>query len=159
MTEPVEPSTPDPAAGGARRIGDAERDKAAEYLREHMAAGRLDATEFDERLTRALNAKVGPDLDTLFTDLPDPRPGTAMVPTEPFQAPPWQSEPAAPAWLSARDTDISQAAEQSVHRNFAIVTATAWTLAILFCFANGWQNWWILFIPIFLSWGMKRRQP
>ena len=51
MTEPVEPSTPDPAAGGARRIGDAERDKAAEYLREHMAAGRLDAGEFDERLT------------------------------------------------------------------------------------------------------------
>ncbi len=70
MTEPVEPSTPDPAAGGARRIGDAERDKATEYLREHMAAGRLDAAEFDERLTRALNAKVGPDLDALFTDLP-----------------------------------------------------------------------------------------
>jgi hypothetical protein len=39
MTEPVEPSTPDPSAGGVRRIGDAERDKAAEYLREHMAAG------------------------------------------------------------------------------------------------------------------------
>jgi hypothetical protein len=158
MTEPVEPSTPDPAAGGARRIGDAERDKAAEYLREHMAAGRLDAGEFDERLTRALNAKVGPDLDTLFTDLPDPRPGTAMVPTEPFQAPPWQSEPAAPA-SSQLATPTPANPPSSLHRNFAIVTATAWTLAILFCFANGWQNWWILFIPIFLSWGMKRRQP
>src|SRR5512133_481045 len=95
MTEPVEPSTPDPDASGARRIGDAERDTAAEYLREHMAAGRLDAAEFDERLTRALNARVGPDLDALFTDLPEPRPGTAMVPTEGFHAPPWQSEPAA----------------------------------------------------------------
>src|SRR5215217_4404881 len=57
VTEPVEPSTPDPTAGAARRVGDAERDKAAEYLREHMAAGRLDAAEFDERLTRALSAR------------------------------------------------------------------------------------------------------
>jgi Domain of unknown function (DUF1707) len=158
MTEPVEPSTPDPTAGGARRIGDAERDKAAEYLREHMAAGRLDAAEFDERLTRALNAKVGPDVDALFTDLPDPRPGTAMVPTEPFRAPPWQSEPAVPS-SSQLATPAAVKPPSGIHRNFAIVTATAWTLAIVFCFATGWQNWWILFIPIFLSWGMKRRQP
>ena len=158
MTEPVEPSTPDPTAGAARRIGDAERDKAAEYLREHMAAGRLDAAEFDERLTRALNAKVGPDLDALFTDLPDPRPDTAMVPTEPFQAPPWQSEPPA-ASGSQLTTPPSAKPPSSAQRNFAVVTATAWTLALIFCFATGWQNWWILFIPIFLSWGMKRRQP
>jgi hypothetical protein len=158
VTEPVEPSTPDPTAGAARRVGDAERDKAAEYLREHMAAGRLDAAEFDERLTRALSAKMGPDLDALFTDLPDPRPGTAMVPTEPFQAPPWQSEPPA-ASGSQLTTPPSAKPPSSAQRNFAVVTATAWTLAIIFCFATSWQNWWILFIPIFLSWGMKRRQP
>ena len=157
MTEPVEPPTPEPAPGGVRRIGDAERDKAAEYLREHMAAGRLDALEFDERLTRALSAKVGPDLDALFTDLPEPRPGTAMVPTEAFQAPPWQSEPAAVSSQLAPPTPSRP--PSNVNRNFAIATSAAWTLAILFCFATGWQNWWILFIPIFLSWGMKRRQP
>jgi hypothetical protein len=34
-----------------------------------------------------------------------------------------------------------------------------WTLAIVFCFATGWQNWWILLIPIFMSWGVKRGRP
>jgi hypothetical protein len=159
MTEPVEPGTPDPASGGAKRVGDAERDKAVEFLREHMTAGRLDAGEFDERLTRALNAKVGPDLDALFSDLPEPRPGTTLVPREPFQAPPWQSQSA----VAPPGSQLASAAPakhpNTVHRNFAVVTATAWTLAIVFCFATGWQNWWILFIPIFLSWGMKRRQP
>ncbi len=157
MTEPVEPAAPDPRAG-AKRIGDAERDKAVEYLREHMAAGRLDASEFDERLTKALNAKVEPDLDALFTDLPEPRPGQALVTTEAFQAPPWQSEPAA---RPSAELAASPPARppSTVNRNFALVTATAWTLAIIFCFATGWQNWWILFIPIFISWGMKRRQP
>jgi Domain of unknown function (DUF1707) len=158
MTEPVEPATPDPTASGAKRIGDAERDKAVEYLREHMAAGRLDATEFEDRLTGALNAKVGPDLDALFSDLPDPRPGTALVPTEPFRAPPWQSQPAA-ASSSQLAAATPARPPSTVNRNFAIATATAWTLAIVFCFANGWQNWWILFIPIFMSWGMKRRRP
>lgn len=158
MTEPVEPPTPEPTPGGVRRIGDAERDKAAEYLREHMAAGRLDAAEFDERLTRALSAKVGPDLDALFTDLPEPRPGTEMVPTELFQAPPWQSGPAAHS-SSQLAAPTPAKPPSNVNRNFAIATSAAWTLAILFCFATGWQNWWILFIPIFMSWGMKRRQP
>jgi hypothetical protein len=39
-----------------QRIGDAERDRAAEYLREHLAAGRLELEEFDDRLSSALTA-------------------------------------------------------------------------------------------------------
>ncbi|MET0694824.1 MAG: DUF1707 domain-containing protein, partial [Propionibacteriaceae bacterium] len=74
-----------------QRIGDADRDKAAEYLREHLAEGRLDQEEFDDRLTRALTAKTQSDLDPLFTDLPGPRPGSAVVPADTFKAPPWQS--------------------------------------------------------------------
>ena len=121
-----------------------------------MAAGRLDAGEFDERLTRALNAKVGPDLDTLFTDLPIRGPARRWCRpnrSRRHRGSLSRRRPLAPQLA----TPTSAKPPSSVHRNFAIVTATAWTLAILFCFANGWQNWWILFIPIFLSWGMKRR--
>jgi hypothetical protein len=156
MTDPAGPGTPDPDAQEPKRIGDAERDKAAEYLREHMAAGRLDAEEFDQRVTRALNAKVGPDLDALFTDLPEPRPGSTLVPTEPFKAPPWQSQP-----VSSQEVAAPTPAQppSTANRTFAIVSAAAWTIAIVFCFATGWQNWWILLIPIFISWGIKRSHP
>ena len=57
------------------RIGDAERNRAAELLGEHMAEGRLTQAEFDERLGVALNAKVAADLEPLFRDLPGPNPG------------------------------------------------------------------------------------
>lgn len=53
------------------RIGDAERDRAVSQLQEHLSAGRLDATEFDERIGDALKARTQPELDRLFADLPD----------------------------------------------------------------------------------------
>ncbi len=158
MTEPARPADPDPLDRGSIRIGDAERDKAAGYLREHMAAGRLDAAEFDERLTRALGAKVASDLDALFTDLPEPRPSTALTPSETFQAPPWQSQYPRPPRSPVAATPPAQPPSM-FNRNFAIITAAAWTIAIILCFATGWQNWWILFIPIFMSWGVKRGRP
>ena len=52
------------------RASDDDRDKAASLLREHHAAGRLDAEEFDERLDKALSAKTMGDLDALLADLP-----------------------------------------------------------------------------------------
>lgn len=52
------------------RIGDAERDAAIEALQEHHGAGRLSLEEFDERMTRAMGAKVESDLRALFEDLP-----------------------------------------------------------------------------------------
>ena len=63
----------------ARRIGDVERDQAAELLRDHMAAGRLQHAEFDERLGQALTARTQADLDGLFRDLPGPRPGAELT--------------------------------------------------------------------------------
>jgi transposase len=54
------------------RVGDAERDASVAALREHFAAGRLDADEFDERVSAALTARTRTDLRRLFTDLPDP---------------------------------------------------------------------------------------
>ncbi len=61
-------------AGDNIRIGDAERDQAASMLREHHAEGRLSVEEFNERLDRALTARVMDDLIPLFADLPSPRP-------------------------------------------------------------------------------------
>jgi hypothetical protein len=44
------------------RVGDAERDRVAELLRSHLAAGRLTAHEFDDRLAAALGALTVADL-------------------------------------------------------------------------------------------------
>lgn len=52
------------------RVGFAERDRATTALQEHLAAGRLETDEFDERVGAALKAKTRGELDALFTDLP-----------------------------------------------------------------------------------------
>lgn len=91
MTVPVDPEqdppTPRPAPPQPR-IGDAERDRAVGYLQEHMAQGRLDGTEFDERLTAALSARTEADLFPLFDDLPEPRPSSGLATTTPSFSPP-----------------------------------------------------------------------
>jgi hypothetical protein len=53
------------------RASDADRDRAASLLREHHAAGRLTAEEFNERLDKAMEAKTLGELDELMADLPD----------------------------------------------------------------------------------------
>lgn len=52
------------------RASDADRDRATALLREHHAAGRLTAAEFDERMTAALNATTLGEIDELLADLP-----------------------------------------------------------------------------------------
>jgi len=52
------------------RASDADRDRTAAALREHLAAGRLTTEEFDERLDKAYAAKTLGDLDDLMADLP-----------------------------------------------------------------------------------------
>jgi len=54
------------------RVSDADRERVAERLREHYAAGRLSADELDERLSAALTAKTFGDLRKVMTDLPEP---------------------------------------------------------------------------------------
>ena len=57
------------------RVGDAERNEAADLLAKHYADGRLDEAEFNDRLAKAQAAKTHSDFAGLFTDLPD-LPGT-----------------------------------------------------------------------------------
>ncbi len=134
-----------------QRIGDAERDRAIDLLRDHLTAGRLDTEEFDERLGVALSAKTSADLEPLFTDLPGPRPGQEVA------------KPAAPASGAERRRDLPvppTAAEPPIpaherHPGLAALATFIWpitALAITFIPGLGWANfWWLMFIPIVIS--------
>ena len=63
----LRPGYPDPAM----RVSDAERNDIADRLARHYGDGRLDKTEFDERVSRAMAAKTVADFEGLFEDLPD----------------------------------------------------------------------------------------
>jgi hypothetical protein len=62
------------ADGGARRIGDSERDAATAALDAHREAGRLDAVEYEDRQVQVARARTWSDIQPLFTDLPQPHP-------------------------------------------------------------------------------------
>src|ERR1700685_1785045 len=69
-------------AGPVTRASDRERDAVVQRVQEAFADGRLDDTEFDERMRAALTARTHSDLDMLTADLPaatagaGPGPGT-----------------------------------------------------------------------------------
>ena len=52
------------------RASDSERSAMAETLSKHFSEGRLDQSEFDERLHRAMSAKTRGELGGLLSDLP-----------------------------------------------------------------------------------------
>lgn len=58
------------------RVSQAERDQVAAVLGQHYADGRLSVAEYEERVSTALEARTGRDLDDLLGDLP------ALPPTE-----------------------------------------------------------------------------
>jgi hypothetical protein len=76
------------------RASDADRDRAAAALREHLAAGRLTLEEFDERLDRAYAAKTLGELDEIMADLPTTDLG--RLPGDSLDRPADDSVPAGP---------------------------------------------------------------
>jgi DUF1707 SHOCT-like domain len=173
VTEPSIPE-PDPAEQAPQdlgpnstkrpvepRIGDADRDQAVTFLQEHMAQGRIDALEFDDRMARALKAKTASELAVLFDDLPEPRPRSAAGTA--YQAPPWQQEAQRsfeiPPWqrTPAASPEIAHHVHPAVPQRskadtvLAVMAAASWPAVILFCFATSWDYWWLVFIPIFIS--------
>lgn len=64
------------------RVSDAERRVMVDALSQHFADGRLDQSEFDERMEAALGAKTRGDLDGLLRDLP-PLDDAVKHPTSP----------------------------------------------------------------------------
>ena len=57
-------------SGAGLRVSDRERDAVVQRVQAAFAEGRLDDTEFDERMRAALTARTRGDLDVLLTDLP-----------------------------------------------------------------------------------------
>lgn len=137
-----------------RRIGDAERDRAAGYLQEHMAQGRLDGEEFDERLTKALGAKTAADLHPLFADLPEPRPAE-LAATTPFTPPPWSAAGAAAALPAPVPPQPSapqrREREDGLPRGAGIAMAAVWPAAIILSFATGFEHWWIWVVAVVVT--------
>jgi hypothetical protein len=64
------------------RAADADRERVAEQLRSAYADGRLDLTEYDQRVQQAWAARTYDDLDALTVDLPQARPSTPKVSSE-----------------------------------------------------------------------------
>lgn len=126
-----------------------ERDRAVEYLREHMSVGRLTQDEFDERLSAALQARTNADLDPLFSDLPAPKPGQ---PAPAAGGSPWpvyqpQANQPVPIASAAQPPSLNP----SVTKALNIAAAVVWPAWILFCFAVSWNFWWLVYIPIAIS--------
>ncbi|MGO8730696.1 MAG: DUF1707 domain-containing protein [Streptosporangiaceae bacterium] len=102
------------ASDRATRASDADRDRAAGALGEHLAAGRLTQDEFDERLDKAYAARTLGELADLMVDLPGTDLGQlpGASPDRPGAHPPLSSPRAAgsieagqgrfsPAWRAA----------------------------------------------------------
>jgi hypothetical protein len=78
---PAQPSSPRTRTSSFRRriaygqpdlrVSDAERSEVADRLAEHYGEGRLDQSEFNERVEQAMRAKTRSDIVGLFDDLPD----------------------------------------------------------------------------------------
>jgi len=85
---------------GGYRVGDADRNRTADLLKEAHAAGYLTLEETDERLGTALAARTRGELDRLVADLP-PEWRASQQPAPPAARPPRQ-RPAFPpeaVWL------------------------------------------------------------
>jgi hypothetical protein len=85
---------------GGYRVGDADRNRTADLLKEAHAAGYLTLEEADERLGVALAARTRGELDRLVADLP-PEWRARQQPAPPAARPPRQ-RPAFPpeaVWL------------------------------------------------------------
>jgi hypothetical protein len=86
---------------GGYRVGDADRNRTADLLKEAHAAGYLTLEEADERLGAALAARTRDQLDRLVTDLP-PEWRASQQRGRPPAEPPARPRPSLPpetAWL------------------------------------------------------------
>lgn len=78
----------DPTDKDDLRIGTQEREDAIRILGEHMAEGRLEVDEYEDRVATVAEAKTTGTIRPLFKDLPAPYPA--------FMVPPVQPQPLAP---------------------------------------------------------------
>ena len=133
-----------------QRIGDAERDRAADYLREHMSVGRLSQDEFDERVTAALQARTAADLEPLFSDLPAPKPGQDVAVAGQRSWPAYQPTRRARRRQPGVRGALAMPSSSSANL-WGTIAAVSWVVWMIPNFVFGWHLWWLVFIPIVLS--------
>jgi hypothetical protein len=118
---------------GGYRVGDAERARTVDLLKEAHVAGYLDLSEIDERLSAALAAKTHSDLDKLVADLP----------------PDWRArqagEPATPA-PRRRARDVAPLLGLAVPVLVTVAIAALVVLSISRGFFFPWPLLWIFLI-------------
>jgi hypothetical protein len=130
------------------RIGDDERNKAVELLSEHLTEGRLTQTEFNDRLSIALQAKTTEEIEQLFEDLPGPNPGRpeeleSLEEQERRQAAELLEQAKAQRQVQARIDPKWLAA-------LGVATGLAWT-ACLVIYLSLYSDWKIFIVPLALT--------
>src|SRR2546423_14165349 len=76
------------------RASDDERERAVDALRDHFAAGRIPAGEFEERVEIAYRATTRGELDALLVDLPSGRGRRAAERMNRANRPAWRAHAA-----------------------------------------------------------------
>jgi hypothetical protein len=122
------------------RASDAEREQAADALREHYAAGRLSAEEFDERLDGAYQAATVRELAQVRRDLPELPPSPEVRRAE----------------LQRRQGELSRHLLQRAGGAFTpfLICTVVWALSG----ASGgfWPAWLLIFPIVFLAQNLWR---
>ena len=116
------------------RASDADRDRVAALLREHHAAGRLTADEFQERLTATFAAKTFGELDELMADLP-------AIDLQQYQLPDRSI-------VGQSSTLARQPVSDVVARTGAILTAIGLYLVTGVIFHIWWIPWWLIILIV-----------
>jgi len=141
------------------RASDADRDRATALLREHHAAGRLTAEEFDERMDAALSAKTLGEIDELLADLPVI--DLYRLPDESLRRPAGQPHPARMPRTSPRpgqQSPVRFSPGTVAMGAWGVVTGALiaiWAVAAVVG-AGTWLPWWLL-VAIPWIWVMIRR--
>jgi hypothetical protein len=133
--EPSWEAPPERPAGPVR-AGDADRERAAEALRTHAGAGRLDADELERRLETVLTATYLSELDAALADLPRLRAGERPRTGR-------GQRPGGPA---------SRAGGPGLSRVAALLTAFA-VLLVVTMLTGLWALWWLMWPIAMLTHG------
>jgi Domain of unknown function (DUF1707) len=118
------------------RAGDADRDRVAEQLREHFAAGRLTQEEFQDRLEATYAARTFGDLAPVLADLPAAR----------SKATPYPGAPAQHERSPCRRRSGQEKALRAVWSAWAVAVSVNLVIWVLVCLSAGelvyfWPMW------------------
>jgi Domain of unknown function (DUF1707) len=137
-------------ASTAHRIGDEERHAATQALNAHREAGRLDATEYEDRQVQVTRARTWAEIQPIFSDLPEPHPAgmPAGGPVSPVVRPVADASvvtPSSAAPVPAQQQGLLGAVVPDKYRS-TVMALTPFAALLLFFGTHLW--YWFLAIPV-----------